>query len=220
MFGPDGTVKRHIQGPVFYELAELFDSLPVERELVVIEVDMADAEVLFQVFQVAVEIGGRVEAERTAKDRAVAVAAGVGAAAARDAAGIRGLGVVENRQAVDFRETCKFFVGRKRQPVKFDSGLAVAGKFGFAAAVPEGKTRDAGAVFSFIHQLQDGFLAFTDDKVVKRRIVGEQFIFQSRDMRAAAEGLNSGQNLFGQSCQPDAIEKTRGRTAKTDPGRL
>jgi len=80
--------------------AEAFDARAVEGEQIVIEKDVADAEVLVQVAEMLDDVFGGVEAEAPAEYGTVAIAALVRAAPTGDDAGVGRFRIAEERQVV------------------------------------------------------------------------------------------------------------------------
>ena len=82
MFGPNGAIEGHAERLVDHHAAELFDPLALEGELVIVEINMTNAEPFLQVLEVCIEVFGRVEAEAALENTAVAIATAVGTTAA------------------------------------------------------------------------------------------------------------------------------------------
>ena len=127
---------------------------------------MADAELVFQVAEMFVQIVCRVIPERTFEYRAVTVAAGIWTAAAGNAARVRRLGIVENRQHVSFRITGQLFVCRKREAVQVKQIFTIPGKNRFGR-VTVYKSFYLVQVLSVAYdEFVQGFFTFTGDNKI------------------------------------------------------
>ena len=120
MLGPGRTIKGHTERLVYDHPAEIDNPLTIEGELVIVEIQVPEAVGLFQIEDMAVKVIGRVIAEGPAENRAVAIAASVGAAAAGDTAAVRGLWIVEDRQGVGLRVASEFGIVGKRQAIQVE----------------------------------------------------------------------------------------------------
>ena len=217
---PHRAVEGHTEGTVDHQAGKLLDPLAVEGELVVVEVDVADTETLLQIAQVFVEVGGGVVAEAAAKDRAVAVAAGVGAAAAGDAAGVRRRRVVEDRQHVGEGKPGQLLVGGKGEIVEDQPRLAVAGEARLGPLAVDDPLDRCRVVAADAEKFGHRLLPLADDSVVHGREVGKEFFLERRDVRAAEDRADAGEGPAGQFRDPDAVVEAGGGAAQTDEGRL
>jgi hypothetical protein len=100
---------------LLHQGAEAFHARAVEGEQIVIEKDVADAEVLVQVAEMLDDVFRGVEAEALAEYGTVAIAALVGAAPTGDDAGVGRFRVTEERQVVAPGKIWQEMVGGKRE---------------------------------------------------------------------------------------------------------
>lgn len=111
-----------------HKLAEPRHPLSVEGKEIVVEKDVPDPEVAMQEPEVLHDVFRRVEAEPTGEDRAVAVAALVGAAAAGNDAGVRCLGITEDGEVVAAGKAGEAVIGGEREGVEIFDKIARGGK--------------------------------------------------------------------------------------------
>ena len=112
VLGPHGAVERHLHRMVNHALAEVHHALAIERELIVVEIDMSNAEPLAEKPQMPHEVFGGVVTEGAAKHRTVTVAALIGTTPAGDATRVGRLGIVEDRQLVLLGKALEFVIAR------------------------------------------------------------------------------------------------------------
>ena len=220
VFGPDGAIEGHAERPVDHHPGERLDPRPVEGELVVVEVDVTGAEPFLQVTEVLVEIFGRVVTEAAAEHRAVAVAAGVGTAAAGDAAGVRHPRVVEDRELVGFGEPFQLLVGREGEVVQLDPVLPVPGEAGGAfRPLPVDDPPDSRRILApALDQFRQRLLAFPDHGEVHRGECREERFLEGGDVVAPEDRPDARKRRAGRLGDPYPVEEAGGGAAEADEG--
>jgi len=113
-----GAVEVHAQRKASEFFAQLHDTFPVGGKQVIVDVDVAHAEPVAQIFHVFIDVGRRVVAEALLKNGAIAVGALIHAAAGGDHRRAGNPDVAEKRQVVVAGKSAQLFVSRKRQAVE------------------------------------------------------------------------------------------------------
>ena len=115
--------------------------MTIKGKLIIIEINVSDSEALLEIPEMFIQVRGRVVAKRPPEYRPVTITAGIRATSAGNAAGVGGIGIIENWQTVSLGVSGKLFIGRKGQFIQLDSLLAVACKIYLSGARAIDQTR-------------------------------------------------------------------------------